>query len=78
MLDLESLTSEEVFSHQDDDNLITQFDLPLSGQEVWATDKNGGLSHFDLRENDKGNRRRWDVGNRKKLGGVSINRSFRS
>ena len=46
--------------------------LSLSAaSQIWATDKRGGLSHCDLREG--GSRRRYEVGEGKKLGGVSVN-----
>ena len=59
--------------------LITHFDLTPSGEEAWIVDKNGGISHVDIRENSKGvvERRRWVVqeeGRGSKLGGVSVNR----
>lgn len=46
---------------------------PRLAAQLWAVDKNGGLSHVDLREGGSV-RRRWVVGEGKKLGGVSINR----
>lgn len=70
-LDLESQTSVEVYSIRDSDYLISNFDMPRDGHEIWATDKRGGLSHCDLREG--GSRRRYEVGEGKKLGGVSVN-----
>ncbi|KAL7415987.1 WD40-repeat-containing domain protein [Mrakia frigida] len=71
-LDLENQQSVEVFSIRDSDYLISNFDMPLEGNEIWATDKKGGLSHCDLREGGSG-RRRYEVGEGKKLGGVSVN-----
>ena len=47
--------------------------MRLGFVQIWATDKRGGLSHCDLREGGLG-RRRYEVGEGKKLGGVSVNR----
>ncbi|CDZ97239.1 WD40 protein [Phaffia rhodozyma] len=73
VLDLRTQSSLELFSHQNEDRLITHFDLPLSGQEIWSTDRHGGLSHCDLREDHRSVKRRWDIGSGKKIGGVSVN-----
>lgn len=75
-LDFAKLTSTEVFAHQNEDMLITHFDLTPNGREAWLADKNGGISHVDLREGQK-DRRRWVVqeeGRAAKLGGLSVNR----
>ncbi|WOO80271.1 DNA damage-binding protein CMR1 [Vanrija pseudolonga] len=73
-LDFATLTSTELFAFDDEDMLITHFDLTPSGQEAWMSDKNGGISHCDFREG--GERRRWvvqDEGRAAKLGGISVN-----
>ncbi|KAL1412140.1 hypothetical protein Q8F55_003143 [Vanrija albida] len=73
-LDFATLTSTELFAFDDEDMLITHFDLTPSGQDAWMTDKNGGISHCDFREG--GERRRWvvqDEGRGGKLGGISVN-----
>ncbi|BEI90683.1 uncharacterized protein CcaverHIS019_0307530 [Cutaneotrichosporon cavernicola] len=73
-LDFATCVSTEQFAFDDDDMLITHFDLTPSGQEAWLVDKNGGISHCDFREG--GERRRWVVqegGRAAKLGGVSVN-----
>jgi len=51
--------------------LINSFDLPPTGNEIWASDELGGLSHIDLRQ-DKSKARRWEL-SEKKTGCVSIN-----
>jgi len=58
--------------------LITHFDVVPSGQEIWLADKNGGISHCDMRQRKEA-RRRWVVqeeGRAAKLGGLSINREL--
>ncbi|KAG9001621.1 hypothetical protein FRB93_012047 [Tulasnella sp. JGI-2019a] len=56
-----------------DDVLITSFDLPPNGHEVWISDAQGCLSHVDLRQ-DKKHARRWDInGTGQKIGCVSVN-----
>ncbi|KAG8896634.1 hypothetical protein FRB99_008791, partial [Tulasnella sp. 403] len=56
-----------------EDELISSFDLPPTGNEVWISDTSGGLSHIDMRESIKACRR-WDVnGTGHKIGCVSIN-----
>jgi hypothetical protein len=75
-LDFNTLTSTELFAFDDDDMLVTHFDLTPGGREAWITDKNGGISHCDFRE-PTGERRRWvvhDAGRSAKLGGISVNR----
>ncbi|KLO13552.1 WD40 repeat-like protein [Schizopora paradoxa] len=67
--DLKTGSSEEVFSM--DEVLINSFDMPPTGNEIWASDELGGLSHIDLRE-EKGKARRWELSD-KKTGCVSIN-----
>ena len=54
-----------------DDALISSLDLPPTGNEMWISDANGGLTHLDLRE-DKSKARRWFLGDQK-LGCVSVN-----
>jgi len=75
-LDFSTLKSTELFSHTNEDMLITHFDLVPNGQEAWIADKNGGISHCDFREGHQ-ERRRWVVqeeGRAAKLGGLSVNR----
>lgn len=62
-------SSSEVFAQ--DDILISSFDMPLSGNEMWISDASGGLTHLDLRE-DKSKARRWML-SEQKIGCVSIN-----
>lgn len=54
-----------------DEVLINSFDISPTGNEIWASDELGGLSHIDLRE-EKGKARRWELSD-KKTGCVSIN-----
>ena len=65
----ESGRSLEVFST--DGMLISSFDLPPAGQEMWISDAQGGISHVDLRE-DKQKARRWGLSG-SKIGCVSVN-----
>ncbi|WVW86016.1 hypothetical protein I302_108054 [Kwoniella bestiolae CBS 10118] len=74
-LNFSTLKSSELFSFQDENTLVTHFDLLPNGQEAWITDRYGGLTHCDFREGKK-ERRRWivqDEGRAAKLGGVSVN-----
>ena len=76
-LDFRSGTSREMFSFPDENMLITHFDLTPDGHSAWIADKDGGVSHCDLRGGD---RRRWVVmeeGRASKLGGISVNRASR-
>jgi len=76
-LDFTTLQSQELFAFDDEDTLINHFDITPNGNEAWLSDKNGGMSHVDFREN-RGERRRWVVqgeGRAAKLGGLSINRT---
>ncbi|KAI5123334.1 hypothetical protein M0805_001759 [Coniferiporia weirii] len=61
--------SREVFAMED--TLISSFDLPPTGQELWISDAEGGLTHLDLRQ-DKSKARRWAL-SEQKIGCVSIN-----
>lgn len=61
--------SREVFAM--DDRLISSIDLPPSGNELWISDGDGGLTHLDLRQ-DKSKARRWELSN-VKIGCVSVN-----
>ncbi|CAK9780454.1 unnamed protein product [Cutaneotrichosporon oleaginosum] len=73
-LDFATCVSTEQFAFEDEDMLITHFDLTPSGKEAWLVDKNGGISHCDFRERSE--RRRWVVqgeGRAGKLGGISVN-----
>lgn len=54
-----------------DEVLINSFDMAPTGNEIWASDELGGLSHIDLRE-EKGKAIRWELSD-KKTGCVSIN-----
>ncbi|WWC64442.1 uncharacterized protein I303_107052 [Kwoniella dejecticola CBS 10117] len=76
-LSFSTLQSTELFAFQDDNMLVTHFDLLPNGQEAWIADRNGGLTHCDFREDKRGReRRRWIVqeeGRAAKLGGLSVN-----
>ncbi|WVR00348.1 hypothetical protein IAU59_007491 [Kwoniella sp. CBS 9459] len=76
-LSFSTLKSTELFAFSNEDMLVTHFDLTPSGQEAWIADKNGGLSHCDLRESKREReRRRWIVqeeGRAAKIGGLSVN-----
>ncbi|KAJ9128273.1 hypothetical protein QFC24_000566 [Naganishia onofrii] len=53
-LSLTHSTSTSIYALPDPDALINHFDISPSGQEIWAVDSLGGLSHLDMRE-DNGN-----------------------
>lgn len=53
------------------EGLIHAFDFTPDGNEIWASDHNGGLLHRDLRA-PIGDTRRWTI-DRAKVGGFSIN-----
>lgn len=56
-----------------EDALISSFDLPPKGNEVWISDTDGWISHIDLREDMK-HGRRWNLTQRsEKIGCISIN-----
>jgi len=61
--------STEVFSM--DDTLITCVDLPVTGNEMWISDAEGGLTHLDLREDRS--KARWFQVSDHKIGSVSVN-----
>ncbi|KAI0341807.1 WD40 repeat-like protein [Trametopsis cervina] len=61
--------SREVFDN--DGIAIQSFDLTPSGHELWFSDKSGGVTHLDLRE-DK-SKARWYQLSADKIGCVSIN-----
>ncbi|KAI0736996.1 WD40-repeat-containing domain protein [Fomitopsis betulina] len=61
--------STEVFSLED--SLITSIDLPLTGNEMWISDSDGGITHLDLREDRS--KARWYQVSEQKVGSVSIN-----
>lgn len=68
-------------NHQDDETLITHFDLTPDGQQAWLVDRYGGMSHVDFRESlgTSKRARRWAVqeeGRAGKLGGISVNREL--
>ncbi|KAF9535303.1 WD40-repeat-containing domain protein [Crepidotus variabilis] len=62
--------SNELYSN-DDKILLTSFDLPPSGQEMWISDTAGGVTHLDLRET-KSKARRYGLSDNK-IGTVSVN-----
>lgn len=51
--------------------LISGFDLPPTGNELWVSDTDGGLTHLDLREGGS-KARRWFL-SEQKIGCVSVN-----
>lgn len=61
--------STEVFSLED--SLITSIDLPVTGNEMWISDSDGGITHLDLREDRS--KARWYQLSDQKVGSVSIN-----
>jgi len=61
--------SREIFAL--DGILISSFDMPPSGNELWISDAKGGLSHVDLRSARFG--KRWQMNEKEKIGSVSIN-----
>ncbi|PCH38131.1 WD40 repeat-like protein [Wolfiporia cocos MD-104 SS10] len=61
--------SREIFSAEE--ALISCFDLPPTGNEMWISDATGGLTHLDLRE-DK-SKAKWFQLSDQKIGTVSIN-----
>ncbi|KAJ9095093.1 hypothetical protein QFC20_006743 [Naganishia adeliensis] len=71
--------STSIYALPDPDALINHFDISPSGQEIWAVDSLGGLSHVDMREDaKKWVRRRWVISGQNtntKIGGVGINPS---
>lgn len=72
--DLVTGHSEEVIDIDrldDNEALVHAFDFVPNGQEIWACDNNGGLTHRDLREPIQ-LVRRWKVCD-KKLGCLSLN-----
>ncbi|KAJ9125529.1 hypothetical protein QFC22_000490 [Naganishia vaughanmartiniae] len=79
-LSLSNGVSTSIYALPDPDALINHFDISPSGQEIWAVDSLGGLSHIDMREeNGKAwARRRWVISAQSrntKIGGVGINPS---
>ena len=54
-----------------DNALISGFDLPPSGHELWLSDAEGGITHLDFRE-DKSKARRWFLSDQK-IGCISVN-----
>lgn len=63
--------STEVFSLED--TLISSFDFPPTGNELWVSDTEGGVSHVDLRVDKRHNARRWQLNEKEKIGCVSVN-----
>lgn len=66
---IEEKHSQEIFAM--DRILINSFDVSPTGNEIWASDELGGISHIDIREN-KSKARRWQLSD-KKTGCVSVN-----
>ncbi|KAI0082758.1 WD40 repeat-like protein [Panus rudis PR-1116 ss-1] len=63
--------SREIYSSED--SLISCIDLVPTGQEMWISDADGGVTRLDLREG-KSKARRHQVSERgKKIGSVSVN-----
>ncbi|KAI0810927.1 WD40-repeat-containing domain protein [Irpex lacteus] len=54
---------------------IQSFDLTPSGHEIWLSDRSGGVTHLDLREDNKGGKGkgRWYQLSAAKIGCVSVN-----
>ncbi|KAK7054845.1 hypothetical protein VNI00_003308 [Paramarasmius palmivorus] len=61
--------SREIFSS--DDTLITNVDLPPTGNEMWISDAAGGITHLDLRQPKS--QARWYGVSDQKIGCVSVN-----
>ena len=61
--------SREVFAMEN--TLICSFDISSSGNEIWISDAEGGLSHVDPRE-EKSKVLRWELSG-SKIGCVSVN-----
>ncbi|KDQ11727.1 hypothetical protein BOTBODRAFT_114091, partial [Botryobasidium botryosum FD-172 SS1] len=53
--------------------LISSFDFPSTGNEVWVSDTQGGVSHVDMRVDRRHNARRWCLNKKDKIGCVSVN-----
>ncbi|KAF8509262.1 WD40-repeat-containing domain protein [Gautieria morchelliformis] len=68
-ISFESGISRELFAL--DDVLISSFDVPPSGKELWISDAEGGLTHTDMRER-KSRACRYQLANTK-IGCVSVN-----
>ncbi|KAI0797707.1 WD40-repeat-containing domain protein [Abortiporus biennis] len=68
-LSFSSGISREVYSSED--TLISSFDMPPSGNEMWISDASGGVTHLDLRQ-DK-TKARWYQLSDQKIGSVSVN-----
>jgi WD repeat-containing protein 76 len=68
-ISFESGISRELFTL--DDVLISSFDVPPSGKELWISDAGGGLTHTDMRER-KSRAYRYQLANTK-IGCVSVN-----
>ena len=62
--------STELFSLASTSTLLTSFDLPQNGNEIWISDALGGINHVDLRE---GGRSRRQVNVKEKIGCISVN-----
>ncbi|KAJ9107818.1 hypothetical protein QFC19_002724 [Naganishia cerealis] len=77
-LSLANGVSTAIYALPDPDALINHFDISPSGNEIWAVDSLGGLSHVDMREDNSKEwvRRRWIISGQRtntKIGGVGIN-----
>jgi len=68
----EKNVSTEVFSLAASSILISSFDLTPSGDDIWISDTQGGLTHIDQREGARGARRQ--VNEKEKIGCVSVNK----
>ncbi|KAF8077901.1 WD40-repeat-containing domain protein [Lyophyllum atratum] len=62
--------SRQVYS-TGDETIVTSVDLAPSGNEMWVSDGAGGVTHLDLREDNKNTR--WYGLSEQKIGCISIN-----
>ncbi|KAI0748287.1 WD40 repeat-like protein [Daedaleopsis nitida] len=68
-LSLASGITSEVFATED--SLLTCFDLPPHGHEMWVSDADGGVTHMDLRAH-RSHAKRYTLSDQK-IGSVSVN-----
>jgi hypothetical protein len=68
----EKNVSTELFSLAASGILINSFDLAPSGDDMWVSDAQGGLTHVDQREGGRGARKQ--VNEKEKIGCVSVNK----
>ncbi|EJU05588.1 WD40 repeat-like protein [Dacryopinax primogenitus] len=66
----ESSVSREIFSLEK--TLLSTVDITPSGQELWISDVQGGLTHLDIRE-PRYSAVRWSINEAQKIGCVSVN-----